>query len=507
MNENFEKFKKKILREHLIKSIIYGCSASIALVSCTSILFKLISVHIHFAIYIVIGVLLAGIFTYLINKRFKPSDESIAKRIDKHFSLNEQVQTMIQYKDQDDLLINKQREHTENELKNISVKKLPMKFAFVMFFAIILSLGICTSSIFVKERRRPTNPSSEISSITSSEIISSTSTSGSTSSSISDKDIIDQLIEAVESSSLDETTKQEIKDELTILKDQLETSSEEERSQIIKQSKDKIDQLLEKELSKNKIGAELKKSSVAILQNIGEALINNDTTLLTSAFTAFNNNLSSLDLEQILSELNLYHQEINTALLNSKVDSTDELYICFQSFIDTLLEIKNQLDQGNTDIQIAKDNIISISNETLNKIIEILAKQKEIEELKKLIDEVLDALANPSGEGDPNEDGDSSQEQGSTDEKGDENTDKPGDETGEENNNPQGGSGEGEEVYGNNDQVYTKDGTTTEYGDVIDDYYSDIVNGNDEDIPKDIEDILNDYFNSLYGDDGDDEGK
>lgn len=506
MNENFEKFKKKILKEHLIKSIIYGCSASASLVSCASILFKLISVHIHFVIYIVFSGLLAILFAYLINKKFKPSDESIAKRIDKQFSLNEQVQTMIQYKDQDELLINKQREHTENELKNISVKKLPMKFAFVMFFAIILSLGICTSSIFVKERRRPTNSSSEISSIVSSEIISSSSTSSS-SSSISDKDIIDQLIEAVSNSSLDEKTKQEIIDELTILKDQLITSSEEERSGVIKQCKDKIDQLLEKELSKNKIGAELKKSSIAILQNIGEALINNDTTLLTNAFTTFNNSLSSLDLEQIQNQLSLYHQEINLALTNSKVDSTDELYICFQSFSNTLLEIKNQLELSTSDIQIAKENIISLSNETLNKILEILTKQQEIEELKKLIDEVLDALANPSGEGDPSEDGDPSQEQGSTDEDGDGNTDKPGDNTGDENDNPQGGNGEGEEVYGNNDQVYTKDGNTTEYGDVIDDYYSDIVNGNDEDIPKDIEDILNDYFNSLYGDDGDDEGK
>lgn len=508
MDGNFEKFKRKILREHLIKSLIYGCSFSVAFVSVASIFFKRFIGHVDVLIYMAVGILLSVASTYLIYRRFKPDDKKIAKRLDRKFSMNEKVQTMVEYRDREDELSLKQRENTENELKTISVKQLSTHFALMTVLTLILSLGICTSSLFVKERNRPFNPHPSESSVSGSEAVSSDPVAiGTSSPTENEKGIFDELIEAIDRSPLSDPTKEEIKEELGSLEDQLENAAEEEKDERIEQTKDRIDRMLEELLSKNRIGAELQKSSVEVLQKIGAALVNSDIDLLVSAFQMLKESLTGSDYGDFIALIDLYYEEIQTALLNSQVDSDDELYGCFRDLIDRLREVKTRSENQIVDIADAKKSVVSIIDEMLAKLIDLLTKQREIEALKEAIDEALDNLIPSSGEGDPgDEEGDGSENQGPTDGGGDEKNGDSDEKDGDKNDNPQGGSGEGEEVYGNNDQVYTKDGDTTEYGNVIDDYYSDIVNDGDEDIPEDIEDILNDYFNSLYGD-GDDEGE
>ena len=507
MDENFEKFKRKILKEHLIKSIVYGCSFAIALVSVASIFFKRVVGHVHILIYIAVGIALSVGFTFLFYRREKPNDQTIAKRLDRKFAMNEKVQTMVEYLNREDEMVRKQRETTEDELKTISIKRLPIRLAAATILTFVVSLGICTSSFFVKEKTRPVNPiSSESSSFSSSESVSSNPVEIGTSHPTEDeKDIFDELIDAVDRSPLSDATKEDIKEELGALQDRLEDATEEEKDELIEETKDRIDQMLEEELSKNKIGAELKKSSVEILRQIGEALIGSDVDLLASAFGMLKESMTESSFDSLIALIELYCEEIQTALINSQVDAEDELYACFQNLIDSLREVKTRLQEQSVDRTEERENISVMIDETLKKLIDLLTKQKEIEELKEAIDEALDSLSPSSGDGESDEEGEgekgenSEGDTGDGDEKTDDSDEKDGD-------NPQGSGGNGDAVYGNNDQVYTKDGDTTEYGNVIDDYYSDIVNDGDDGVPDDIGDIINDYFNSLYGD-GEEEGE
>ena len=153
MDENFNKFKKKIMIEHLIKSIIYSVSLGLGITSILFVIFKRIPLILNFFVYLIIGVIISLIAFYLLYNAYKPKDEEIAKRLDKQFSLHENVETMVKFKNEDNAVVNVQRKMTSSKLERIPSKSLPMKFAVTMFVGVFVSLGMCVGSFFVPEKK------------------------------------------------------------------------------------------------------------------------------------------------------------------------------------------------------------------------------------------------------------------------------------------------------------------------------------------------------------------
>ena len=466
MDENFNKFKKKIMIEHLIKSIIYSVSLGLGITSILFVIFKRIPLILNFFVYLIIGLVISLIAFYLLYNAYKPKDEEIAKRLDKQFSLHENVETMVKFKNEDNAVVNVQRKMTSSKLERIPSKSLPMKFAVTMFVGVFVSLGMCVGSFFVPEKK--VNADIVDSSSSSSEENSNTSydnqSSSSSTSQESISDRIDKIIEEVNSSSLDDKTKDEIIDKLENLKDELPSS--EDKNQTIDDTKKEIDEIIDKLNSKNIIGEKLSLSENENVKLLGEGIKNIDKDKIKLALDNIKN-----EIKDNLSKKELYYNEIDTALkasLLEGVSEDDELYQALNKFINSLI---------NADIE-SLDNIFSTAYEDILKALE---KQQSNEEIKNKIDEELDALK--PDDSDSSDDG----------EKGDQKDEDKG----------QGGKEDGKTQYGSDDKVYSKDGTSTEYGDVLDDYYGDIVNGeNDGESPDDIGDIIDDYFSTLYGNGG-----
>ena len=144
---NLDKFNKKIKKEAIIKSIIFGFASSLLLNSIVIVLFKLIGIKILIALHIVTFILLAIGFTYLFyNYVFKENEKKVVNRLENCVKLHESVKTMVEFKDIDEPMVNLQRKDTNKKLENVSEKQLKYKFSpFVFIFASLSFVSLVVS--------------------------------------------------------------------------------------------------------------------------------------------------------------------------------------------------------------------------------------------------------------------------------------------------------------------------------------------------------------------------
>ena len=154
MNE-FNNFKKKIMIEFLIKCLIISFSLFFIIFSTLFILSKREVISLQIWLDLIIG-LSSGLVLFLVLYFiFKPNDKKIAIRLDNELNLNEKVQTMIEYKDKDELIVNIQREDTLNKLKEITTKKLRFKIHYIIYILFGLSCVLLTTSIIIPKVIHP----------------------------------------------------------------------------------------------------------------------------------------------------------------------------------------------------------------------------------------------------------------------------------------------------------------------------------------------------------------
>ena len=154
MNE-FNNFKKKIMIEFLIKCLIISFSLFFIIFSTLFILSKREVISLQIWLDLIIG-LGSGLVLFLVLYFiFKPNDKKIAIRLDNELNLNEKVQTMIEYKDKDELIVNIQREDTLNKLKEITTKKLRFKIHYIIYILFGLSCVLLTTSIIIPKVIHP----------------------------------------------------------------------------------------------------------------------------------------------------------------------------------------------------------------------------------------------------------------------------------------------------------------------------------------------------------------
>ena len=76
----------------------------------------------------------------------------LAKRIEKDVNLNEQVKTMVEFKDVNSPIVELQRKKTMETLDKVDSKSLKMKFSFKNFTLTILALILVPLSIIVESK-------------------------------------------------------------------------------------------------------------------------------------------------------------------------------------------------------------------------------------------------------------------------------------------------------------------------------------------------------------------
>lgn len=143
---DLKKYKKKLKLEAILKSAIYGISASFITIMILNIILYFCEKR-NLLITILVG-LIIGIVTatILYVKKFAVSIKDIARRIDEQ-GLEERVITMVEYENDSSQMITLQKEDTKRELEKITAKAIPLKIAkwslIVMISCLILSVPTC----------------------------------------------------------------------------------------------------------------------------------------------------------------------------------------------------------------------------------------------------------------------------------------------------------------------------------------------------------------------------
>lgn len=548
MKNDFEKFKKKVMREHLIYSIIWAVCAGLvgAGVALMILIFtyKKAPAYAYPLIVTAASLVVAAVSFVLVYRLRKPSDTKIALRIDKSLGMNEKVATMIEFQDKNGIIIDKQREDASAKLSTKNVKSLPVKLHVWTLPLIVISGGLFAASFFTPSSNNP------IVDFYHQKVVDPSVVDKETSEEIDKiKDNLDKI------NGSDNDFNQEIDKILDDLEKDLEGDDDvDSREDKIEDAKDKIDDALDKANNNDEIGDELSKSEDEALKELGEAIKNNDVDGIDAALSKLKDELKDLSGMALANKLQEIADEIREALQNSSIPEGDPTRDALNDIADSFEELAKQIEKEENDSSASqedKDNASEQTKEDANKTLdengdkikedaeEEKKNQEAADDAKKEMDNLKDPTddsekqdgENQDGE---NQDGDQSSgsqdgsEQGGSEQGGSEQggTEQGGSEQGgsQQGGSQQGGTsqgsgqggstsgsggngtsgGSGSTKYTGNDKVYTEDGSK-EYGDVIDESNRDANKDNDasgetDGGDDDISDLLKDYYQYLYGD-------
>ena len=537
-NEGFARFKKKLLREHRIKSLLFGVAGGLAgaAISIAACRFANPSAMVYAAPIATAAGLAAGFAAAYFIK--KPTDKKIAARLDKELNLQEKVSTRVEFEGKDGVILNKQREDATVKLDEKPVKAVQRKLASVTIPVLVVAAGLFAGSFFMpnidqfpSHIKDPIN-SSNIGSVDSIVHVIASNAKEDIDDIDPDTDVndkIDQIIDRVQNDLDGET-------------------DENKRNDIVEAGKDDIDKIVDDANSKDEIGDELVNSDDDALKLLGEAIKAGDEDKITIALGLLKDEINELNGQKLVDKLHAIAAEIRKALENSQIPEGDPLRDALKKLADEFDkeadELQKNLDKGQDTSDQTKDNLDKDIDEANKDINDSINQQNKNQAAGETAKDALDQMKDPTqngqngnsgdqegsgeqgsgegqggsgeqgsgeqgsgeGEGGSGEQGSGEQgsgNQGNSGNNGNNGSNGSNDGNGVQNGDPTGeggaGGGDGSVKYPGNDHVYTDQGDT-KYGDVIDGSNGDAQDDCDQNGDDDINAALKDYFDELYGD-------
>ncbi len=468
----FKMFKNKILLETLIKAVVIGSSIGIISFAIPYIYFKIKDAEFKIFTLILISTILSVLVMGVLFLIWRPTDKKAAKRIDKTLGLNEKVQTMIEFQNDNNFVVELQKEQTINILNKIPLKKLTMKFGVMFFILIGLAFSLCVGVVAVSIEE----PDPGI-------------TDGGSGSGDKNDPIIEttdwhilaiiEIIEEVNKSTINENLKTKYKDILYDLIDKLMNNeyTEKERIELITTVIDEVKLQLDIVNSNNEIYEILRVSEVKAVQELAIQLnILNENTIynLIENFIILANNS-----EQGIIEVD---DQFRTLLVNSNLNKNDPLVSLLIKFGEDFRECRKA-----DNINDALTELVENSREPIMEVIRVQAENKEIADfIEYELKVIFGLISNEDGSKPSHGEGNVEQTPPSRD----------------PNKTNTGGLGTGEVLFGSNDAFFDPDKGSVEYGDVLTSYYGTLLGKFEEGtIPEELREIFEVYFEKMFGTD------
>lgn len=534
--KDFERFKKKVLREHIFKSILVGLGIGLLAAALAIVISFLTNPDAALLMGIIAGVVFAGAGGYYYWFKTKPNDKQIALLVDKKLNLHERCATMVEFKDKEGVFVEKQREDTKTKLSEKPTKSLKFSLSIWVVPALAVASAFFGASFLTpKNNNRPEDISIVESSNSDNIIDSLTSSLGDKAKSEIHQSGVDSELQSIFESIVNKVT------------DSLNGKTDtDDRSDIVNNGKSEIDDVIDDWNSKDEIGKALKTEQDQHLKDQGQHLIDGNTQGIRQDFQDLFNDLSQLEGEELSEYANELADEIDDALDKAKmagVSEDDDLYRIYQELANRLRGISElshalnsgaeQSNQQNSQVNQAVESVMANAASAAASNVN---EQNQNEQLASAIKSIMDSMVNPQqgseqGSGDSGEpdsgtpgsgsasmgngsggsngapgNGDGSQDASASTNgnggNGANSQDAPG--TQGPNSEPGSGPGAGGGNHGEDphtDIIYTGE-DTVEYGSVITSYNGgfadDMTNGDEDD-----GDAADDYFNNLFGSDGD----
>lgn len=463
MSKSFKKFKRKVRAQAIASALLLGLGAGLVTYATVTLVSKLLGNGINPIYYALSagGAFLVALILYFV---LMPSDKRLAKRLDKVYSLDEKVATMLELKNDEGVFAALQREDADRKLGEKPTKMLKSKplvaGLLVFFIAVGSAVGAFVMPALADSGETPIDEFDKQWLITA----------------------IGELITTVENSYIDETLKSEALTELRSLLSFVEGSQllSEMKAEAITTVID-INSALVKANSAEKIGAELKEMSDANISELGKSLGELSGSSSKKALEALGSAISKAGE----SDASFTADIINSCLERSGVRTDDAVYMLFKSLTSI---VKNDYKSAGDKFESAAKTLSSavivqnVNKATMTIVINKLCSLFGItEDDIRQVDPDSDVeIRDPSAPEETPDDSEVEEPEGSM---------------------GSGGLGTGEVIYGSNDLVFDPyTGTYRPYGEIINDYFvkanEQITDGKTSD---EIADAVEEYFDILFG--------
>lgn len=445
MGQGFEQIKKKRLISAIVKATICAVSCALFAVGIVLLPLKFMGVNMNAGYYVLIAVAAAVIFGGIVFVLLRPTDKRLAKDLDTRYNLDEKVQTALAFANENGAIIQLQREDADSRLQSIPQPKLNFANSWQYFVIAVICLALFFTAVFVPADSAAGSgdppvydPPFELTEF--------------------DEEAVRELIENVNSTSLDEQLRSAVVDILnTLLDDLADATVESQKIEMVSTAMRDIDGLMRGSLSYLQLSVDVASAGVIEIAWINSKGIKvyrdyllreyedvqqfaaDSVDVVTDATVEWFDALEArIGEEKAVVASNLY-----LALLGTKVQPSNNMYVAL-----------NQLSHALSDENYNEQAFVKFGYDLID---EIAAQSYTLAVNRFVIDKlalIFGVNAIDTADYAPGE------------------TTAPPDD-GDDNHQSQGGFGEGDVLYGSDDLVYDPDtGEYVQYGQLLNKLYA-----------------------------------
>jgi len=470
MGEDFLKFKKKIIFQTLIKCLSVGFAAALFAAGVILLVCKLAAVEYAY-LYMLSGLIFlpltaGGMYLFL-----RPTDESVAKRLDRELSMQEKTRTMVAFRSEEGAIVSLQREDVQERLQAASGRKLRFYRLWLYLLASVLALALFVTAVCIPARSpedqgKPDMPY-EFDSY--------------------DRGLLEMLIREIRE---DEQLVQSPKDGYVARLEALLATMEtvhyvSEKEQAVLTTVAAVYEVSVTVNTADELAAVLKASENAGVVQLSQMFSALDYSAITGngVQSALDEISKTVDFtDNAVSDLETLHAQFGNLLAKANLDLSDPLTAAVTDLAGALYSARTAGDADTIRSQFDE----AVKSETVT---QALTVQAYTFNRAQYIETRLRAIFGMGGGNDGEKPG--SQEK----------PDRPGEVTPpEEVTDGPGGIGSDKTDYGSNEMFFDPERGYVSYGEVIDSYYNYVQAMKEEGkVPEDLDAFIQKYFGILYG--------
>lgn len=478
MREGFDRFKQRIYRNIIIKTLLCGVSAGFLTAAALLAFYKITANPILSGFVILVSVVAALLAATVCWLCLRPSDRRIAKQLDTALSLREKVQTMVAYEGEEGEMITLQRTDTNDTLKSIPAKTLKLKKTWRYILSAALTCALLVTALVVPGVTAET-PHYEL---TQWQLTA-----------------LRELIRDVQASDMQADAKTMVVSDLEGLITALPNATNEAAAKLLALGVIyKVDATVRVINTAPEIGVAMQDSTLATVNTMAPLVAGLDVVALQTTMAAIRTQLGGGNVGD---NLRAFAGELSAALARSGILAGDPLYDEMTTWITELTRLAEQTaDYSPAWVATQLESVLRAAEEGVS---DTLLQQHTNETVGDMVITRLAEIFDIPETELPHDGGNSGGGQNPDDEddkRPDDTETEPDDKDDFDDRPQEGGFGSGDILYGSDDIIYYPDENRyVSYGEVINGYHAIVIEQmNKGGITDEMRQFISDYFTSLF---------
>lgn len=467
-------FRNKLLLENACKAAISALALGAIGVFITSLIYHILILPASTPVLEAVGIGVFAVSFLLLFFLAWPTDKKLAARMDS-LGLQERVSTMVEFRENTELLPRLQRQDAAAHIQELSPKMLRLQLGRKRCFLCAVSLCLAMGMLVLPFDIFAVPPEPVSPEMLRQQML---------------REMIQELREDATAEELDDSVQDALQEILDELEEDLQNAhSDVERAAEIQEAIEQLQQQMDRISTRSKIGKALQKFDLT--RDLGKGISDNRHKDISAALDVLEKAL--LADTSLVIQLN---QTVVSALVDSEVNEDDLLYRAVAKLMYPLLLLDIEADSYPEDLH-------TVFEEAETAIIEALKQQvaaeKKLSDMQNTLRDTMDRMMGNQRRDPSNETGKEQNEEAEGKQDSEEKSENNAPEdmgAGGMQQPPSGSSGKQQQIM--TEGIYDPVSGNVTYGEVFASYYAQYLKDlENEKIPEDLQAILDRYFAAL----------